>query len=269
VVTEQGSAHQSYDPAYFKDLFEIEDRHFWFRARNRMVSILAKQMLPDTAQRYKILEIGCGTGNVLRVLDQACPGGMVIGADLFAQGLQYAKQRTSCPLVQGDMHHLPFNAQFDLIGLFDVLEHLPDDETILKNLQSMLRPGGRLFLTVPAHPSLWSYFDTASHHCRRYKPTELKARLHCAGFRVEYLTQYMASLFPAVWLGRRVARLMGQRSTVSADSTHDLALRELRIRPVFNGVLAFLLDQETRAIARRMRLPIGTSVLAIAYKEPL
>lgn len=267
-MTAQGPSHQSYDPAYFKELFKIEDRHFWFRARNGMVSILVQQMLPDPVQRYKVLEIGCGTGNVLRVLDQACPGGIVIGVDLFAQGLQYARQRTSCPLVQGDMHHLPFNTQFDLIGMFDVLEHLPDDQAILEHIQSMLRPGGRLFLTAPAHPSLWSYFDTASHHCRRYRPAELEARLLGAGFRVEYLSQYMASIFPAVWLGRRMARLLGQRLAAGADSTRDLALRELRIKPVVNGILAFLLNQETRAIARRMRLPIGTSVLAIGHKEP-
>ena len=98
-MTEQVPSHQSYDPAYFKELFEVEDRHFWFRARNRMISVVVKQILSDPAESYKILEIGCGTGNVLRILDQACPAGMVIGADLFAQGLQYARQRTTCPLV--------------------------------------------------------------------------------------------------------------------------------------------------------------------------
>lgn len=267
-MTEQRPSQQSYDPVYFKELLEVEDRHFWFRSRNRMVWIMAKQMFPDPAQRYRILEIGCGTGNVLRVLDQACPGGIVIGVDLFAQGLRYARHRTICPLIQGDIHHLPFNTQFDLIGLFDVLEHLPDDEGILQHLQSMLKPGGRLFLTVPAHPSLWSYFDIDSHHCRRYKPAELEARLLGAGFKVEYLTQYMASIFPAVWLGRRVAKLLGKHLAISRDSIHDLALRELRIRPVLNEVLAFLLEQETRAIARRIRLPIGTSLLAIGHKRP-
>jgi SAM-dependent methyltransferase len=263
---QQDPLHQSYDPTYFAHLFEIEDRHFWFRARNRIVSILVKQILSSERQNTRILEIGCGTGNVLRVLEQACTNGTVIGVDLFAQGLRYAKQRTSCPLVQGDMRSLPFNTDFDLIGLFDVLEHLPDDERILQYTRSLLRPGGRLLLTVPAHPSLWSYFDTASHHRRRYRPIELETRLVCAGFQVEYATQYMACIFPVVWLGRRIAKLVRQYSAGYTDSPDDLALRELHITPVLNDVLAFLLALETHVIARGGRLPIGTSLIAVGRK---
>ena len=157
--------------------------------------------------------------------------------------------------------------QFHLIGLFDVLEHLPDDMQVLRDVHTMLAQDGVLLLTVPAHPSLWSYFDEASHHCRRYRLGELRSKLNNTDYQVEYLTQYMASIFPVVWLGRRLKSLIDRRPSGSADRTNALARAELRITPVANGLLAFLLAPEARLIARRRRLPMGTSLLAIARKE--
>ncbi len=260
-------SHASFDPAYFRRLGAIEDRHFWHRSRNRVISTLVAKIAVGFASGYRVLEVGCGTGNVLRVLERTCQHGTVVGMDLFADGLQYARRRTSCLLVQGDIHTPPFGTQFDLIGLFDVLEHLPDDMQILRDLHAMLAPGGVLLLTVPAHRSLWSYFDEASHHCRRYELAELQSKLVGTGYRVEYLTQYMATIFPLVWLGRRLAALIDRRPSGDADRTHDLAHRELRITPVVNDLLAVLLAQEARVIGRLGSLPIGTSLVAVARKN--
>lgn len=105
-------------------------------------------------QGYRVLNVGCGTGKELRMLEQACPNGVVVGMDLFIEGLHYARQRTSCSLIQGDIHKPPFDTQFNLIVLFDVLEHLPDDVHVLYKLNAMLAPAGALLLTVPAHPFL-------------------------------------------------------------------------------------------------------------------
>lgn len=261
------AAHRSYDPTYFKRLFAVEDRHFWFRARNRVILTLVRQITAGLPPGYRVLEVGCGTGNVLRVLEQACPDGVVVGMDLFAEGLQYARQRTSCFLLQGDIHAPPFGTRFDLIGLFDLLEHLPDDMKVLRNVHAILAPQGTLLLTVPAYPSLWSYFDKASHHCRRYALTELKSKLIHAGYRVEFITHYMASIFPLAWLGRRLATLTNQRRAGRAGRTRDLATRELRVMPLVNGLLALVLAQEARVIAGRHRLPVGTSLLAIARED--
>jgi SAM-dependent methyltransferase len=258
-------AHSSYEPAYFSPLFAIEDRHFWFRARNRVISQLVASLTRRLPPGYHVLEVGCGTGNVLRVLEQACPRGTVIGMDLFAQGLSFARRRTACPLVQGDVHAAPFRVPFEVIGLFDVLEHLSDDQRILADLWTLLAPGGTLLLTVPAHAVLWSYFDEAAHHCRRYAPAELHQKLRAAGYEVEYLTQYMAPLFPLVWLGRRLARLVPHRDR-AARTADALALSELRITPGLNGLLSWLLAREAPLIARRRQLPIGTSLLAVARK---
>lgn len=257
----------SYDPVYFAPLFAIEDRHFWFRARNHVITIIAQQVADRLTAGYRTLEVGCGTGNTLRILEQVCTRGSVMGMDLFAEGLSYARQRTICPLVQGDMHAAPFNTQFDLIGLFDVLEHLPDDIQVLHDLHAMLAPDGTLLLTVPAHPSLWSYFDEASHHCRRYELDDLEHKLISTGYRVEYLTYYMMSIFPLIWLGRRFATLTNQRTTHTKNHTYNLATRELRIIPLVNEMLCWILEQETQLIRRRYRLSVGTSLLVVAHKS--
>ena len=266
-LSSKPSANRSYNPDYFALLSTIEDQHFWFRARNRVISALISQISAGLAAGYRVLEVGCGTGNVLRVLERACPDGVVVGMDLFAEGLLYARERTSCFLLQGDIHAAPFGAQFDLIGLFDVLEHLPDDERVLRDLHAMLAFEGTLLLTVPAHRSLWSYFDEASLHCRRYELAELESKLIRTGYRVEYLTPYLAGIYPFVWVGRRLAALIDRRQADKAGRAADLMSGELRIIPVVNELLTWMLSWEVRLLAGRCRLPIGTSLLAIARKE--
>ena len=258
---------RNYDPNSFAPLFDVEDRHFWFRARNQAIAALASQIATSMTPGYRVLEAGCGTGNVLRVLERTCSGGMVVGMDLFSEGLQFARRRTSCALVHGDINALPFAGPFDLVCLFDVLEHLHDDVQVLDSLHKVLSQNGVLLLTVPAHPSLWSYFDEASHHCRRYGVGELSSKLVGAGYRVEYITYYMASIFPLVWLGRRLMALRRQKATTDVDGAKALASGELRVIPVVNGLLAFLLSLEARLIARRRHLPIGTSLLAVARRD--
>ncbi len=257
----------TYDPNFFAPLFAMEDRHFWFRARNKLVAELLCQITANFPVGYRVLEPGCGTGNTLRILEQGCVNGLVIGMDLFREGLCYAHLRTSCPLVQAELHHLPFGEAFNLICLFDVLEHLPDDWQTLKDLHAMLEPGGSLFLTVPAQQSLWSYFDEVARHCRRYDIGELTEKLVETGYKVEYITYYMASLFPLVWAGRRIAAWLNKARKNSENDAHELSLREFRIIPIINPALAFILAQENRLLARRYSLPFGTSLLVIAHRE--
>ena len=94
-------------PPDFAELFAAERRHFWFRARNKLLSAVVRQLVADLADGYRLLEVGCGTGNVLRALEQVCTRGNVIGLDLYPQGLHLAGQRSDCPLVAADIHHLP------------------------------------------------------------------------------------------------------------------------------------------------------------------
>jgi SAM-dependent methyltransferase len=259
--------HETYDPAYFAPLFKAEEGHFWFRARNRILQTLVSQVVKGLPPGYRVLDLGCGTGGVLRALEPVCRDGVLIGMDLFPDALTLARRRVACELVQGDVHHPPFTQPFDLIGSFDVLEHLDDDVGVLRSMHKMLAPGGALLLTVPAHMSLWSRLDEVGHHCRRYEPGELEGRLGECGFSVEHSTQFMASIFPLVWLSRRLANWKANRSKQGDQIASGIATDELRIVPVFNEVLTAMLLLESRFIARRWRLPLGTSILALARKN--
>jgi SAM-dependent methyltransferase len=259
VVTTHGLADNTAE--VFAALFAAEDRHFWFRARNEVLAGVVRQIVGSFDAGYRVLEVGCGTGNVLRVLEQVCVHGHVTGMDLHDEGLQYARQRVKCPLIAGDIHTTTFEQPFHLIGLFDVLEHLPDDVRILQALRRNLAPSGRLLLTVPAHQALWSYSDEYGGHYRRYSPQQLRAVLEEAGFHVEFSTQFMMMLYPFMKLGRL---WNGRGQVQTLEDRKERSLRELQVSAIPNAVLYSLLRWEAWWLAGRRRLPLGTSLLAIA-----
>ena len=254
----EGVPTEHYDAQFFPAMFAAEDRHFWFRHRNAVIGRLLQPLWQQRGRAGgRILEVGCGTGNVLRVVDRVCAGALVVGMELFIEGLHFARRRTSARLVCGRIESLPFRCDFSLIGLFDVLEHIPDDAAALRALHAQLEHNGTLMLTVPAHQCLWSRFDEAAGHCRRYSGDGLRQVLTAAKFHVEYLSAFMLPLFPVVWLSRRV----GDRT-----STSDAVQRELDVPAVLNAGLRAVLKLEEPFVNGVVRLPLGTSLVAIARK---
>jgi SAM-dependent methyltransferase len=262
-VSNGSTRNGGYDPFFFDRLAQIEDRHFWFRARNRLIFELTARISSSLRPGSRVLEVGCGTGNVLRMLSRACPEGRVFGLELWFDGLRYAQRRCDVFLVQGDVRHCPFGKPFDLIGLFDVLEHVQEERETLASLWKLLGPGGRLLLTVPAHQSLWSYFDEAAQHCRRYSADDIHEKLTEAGFQVEFLSQFMASIFPLVWIFRK---MRGLRNQSDFDNSRAKASDEFQLVPIVNQILTALLTLESRWVARGHHMPIGTSLVAVARR---
>lgn len=254
-----------YDPDHFAAVFAAEDRHFWFGARNRALSAIIGGLTPQLPAGYRVLEIGCGTGNTLRVLKEACSAAaLIVGVDLFEEGLAYARRRTDVSLVRARIERAPFGVRFDVVGMFDVLEHLEDDAAALREVRTLTAPGGYLVLTVPAHQALWSRFDEEAHHCRRYESDQLHERLSIAGFAVDYLTPFMGALYPVLRVSRWLsARAHSVRARLGRESK-SAVLNELRFRPLVNDLLAFILSREAPLLRRRMQLPMGTSLLAVA-----
>jgi SAM-dependent methyltransferase len=156
-----------------------------------------------------------------------------------------------------------------LLCLFDVLEHLTADEEVLRDLYALLAPGGRLLLTVPAWPALWSYYDVAQRHRRRYRPRELAAKLRAAGFAVEYLTPILSGMLPLILLNRVLAPLAARLARASSPPAAEKALADLLPPPApINALLTRLLAWERPLVARRRRVPAGTSLLALARRLP-
>jgi SAM-dependent methyltransferase len=248
-----------YDEASFAKLFAVEDRHFWFRARNVLIEGIAARAL-SAIEAPAILEIGCGNGNVLGALARACENGRVIGLDFKAQALAHARRRSSLMLVQADATRTPFSIPFDLVGMFDVLEHIQDDSATLRSAHGLLRPGGKLLITVPALMDLWSYADLAAKHCRRYELAELTGKLKSTGFEVEFVSPFMTILYPAMRLWRFLNRGGSETDTERFE-------RDLQIVPIVNDAAAWLMSSEARWVAAGHRLPFGASLVALAVKS--
>jgi SAM-dependent methyltransferase len=257
-----GAAH--YNPDDFAKLRPVEDTHFWFVGRNNILGAALGTVTADGRGPNSVLEIGCGTGNTLRVLRESLPKATLIGMDAFHSGLLHAKHRTNASVVEGRIEHMPFRKRFALIGMFDVLEHIEDDVAALVAVHASLETGGSLILTVPANPSLWSRFDEESEHQRRYTESHLRKVLSAAQFRVEYVTHFMSVTYPALWASRHLDQLVSAIGWKRPAIAESAISRELRVPHIVNALFGRLLRLELPFIRRRYHLPVGTSLLAIA-----
>ena len=211
-------------------------------------------------EKHRLFDVGCGSGGLLEFL--ASSGIRVAGAcDAYVESLRLVRQRVRAPLVLIDEGRLPpLGAGQTLLGLFDVLEHIDDDEGTLGFLYSVLEPGGVLALTVPAHPFLFDEMDVLAHHRRRYRLPDLRRKLERAGFRVERITHFMSPLVAPLLLLRSLGRLFAGRRSASGRRAV-----ELRPLPGLNELLTFLLSAE-RLLLRWFSLPFGSSILAMAVR---
>jgi SAM-dependent methyltransferase len=245
-----------YDASYFRRIAEKEPHSFWFRARNRVIVSAVRRHFPEARS---MLEVGCGTGFVLAGLHDAFPDMRLVGSELFAEGLEIARSRlpAEVELVVADAHAMPYTAEFDLAGAFDVLEHIEDDLSALEGLRRSVRSGGGLVLTVPQHPALWSAADTFAHHARRYRRDDLLQKLRLAGFKAIEATSFVTTLLPAMVLSRVAHRVVRR----PYDPIEELVPGRL------NAVFERLLDLEGRMIERGHSLPFGGSLLVVARAQ--
>lgn len=257
VALAPGLAAQSegFDPALFAELAGLEQGNFWFRARNRLILWALHRYVPAFSN---FLEVGCGTGYVLQGVAEAFPGACICGTEAQTEGLQFAADRVPrASFLQMDARQMPFDGEFDVIGAFDVIEHIHEDEAVLAQLRRALRPGASLLLTVPQHPFLWSEYDVRAHHVRRYTGCELRQKLARAGFDIVKMTSFVSVLLPLMMLSRLTRR------TDAAD--YD-PLAELRIGTLANALLERALDAERLLIRAGLPLPFGGSLLAVARR---
>ena len=242
---------------YFVELVHLEEGNFWFRSRNRLI---LWAIATYGGELESFLEIGCGTGYVLSGVSAAFPNVRLQGSEIFTAGLGFAASRLpSVKIIQADARNIPFDEEFDAVGAFDVLEHIVEDELVLANVRSALRPGGVLFLTVPQHAWLWSKIDEYAQHVRRYRSADLHRKFEIAGFQIVRSTSFVTFLLPAMIASRLFSRAdLGTRS----DPT-----REFRIPAVINWAFFHLLAAELALIKRGVDFAVGGSRFVVAKKK--
>ena len=247
------------DAAVFDYQFSVEQKHFWHNGRREIILDILKRHIPGLTE-CRMLEIGCGTGYVLSYLQQNGIG--IEGADISTDALKHCRQRAGgIGLYQVDIHSLPFRDDFDIIGLFDVLEHIDEDESALANINQALKPGGKALITVPAHRFLQSYKEIGKHK-RRYSKKELVDKLERNGFIVNSISYYMFFLLPLIFLIRTINNIRHSRSATPPG----IRGTEHMIIPFVNGAFLRLLRLEKR-LMRYLTLPFGASLVVLAEKK--
>jgi SAM-dependent methyltransferase len=247
--------NEGFLPEYFNKLAPLESENFWFRSRNLLIIWALRHYF---AQAKNFLEIGCGTGFVLSGIRREFPALKLSGSEIFTQGLVFARQRLpGVELFQMDACHTPFDSEFDVIGVFDVLEHIEDDERALREMFQATKPGGGIILTVPQHPFLWSRVDDYSFHKRRYTHQELVDKLSRAGFKIIRITSFASFILPLMMFSRWKSR----RSKMPFNP-----LAEYRIPPQLNWALETVMALERSLIAAGVSFPAGGSLLTTAMR---
>jgi SAM-dependent methyltransferase len=247
---------EGFDASYFGRLAELEPGSFWFRSRNRLLCWALEHYFPDAKSFF---EIGCGTGFVLAHIRKEFQQLTVVGSEVFSKGLSFASERLpGVDLFQMDACQIPFESEFDVIGAFDVLEHIGDDELVLSQMHRAVRKGGGILLTVPQHSFLWSEVDEYSRHLRRYSVSELKAKVKRAGFRTLRATSFVSLLLPLML----IARLKQRPAHLEFDP-----VAEFKLSISANFLLQRVMDVERAMIRLGVSFPAGGSLLLIAKRQ--
>jgi SAM-dependent methyltransferase len=228
---------------------ELDERHWWYRARRDILAALirCRIALPKDA---RILEIGCGTGHNLEMLQGF---GRADGIEIDPKARAMAERRLGRPIGSAPLPDLTGveNGAYDLVAILDVLEHVEEDRAALESIARTLKPGGRILIAVPAHPWMWSAHDEVNHHKRRYTRKTLRKVIGDAGLRIEMLSWFNSLLFPLAAAARVAGRITGK------DDSDDA----LPSKPV-NSLFAAVFGLE-RYLIGRVPLTPGVSLVAI------
>ncbi len=232
-----------------------EDSWWWSVGRRSLIANLWKRY-GDRDGSPAFLEIGCGTGGMLKDLSQL---GTAYGLDVASEALKYCNQRGLDGLCLGDAAALPYrDARFDAVVCIDVLEHLDDDGAALAEIYRVCKPGGKILATVPAFQFLWSRRDEQLHHKRRYTLGQVKERVAAAGFQILKASYINLPVFLPLLLMVKTGQLAPSRS---ASIKVDFAM----VPGPLNRVLAGVMALESRLV-RHVNMPIGSSIACVALK---
>jgi SAM-dependent methyltransferase len=234
----------------YQQMAELDDRHWWYRARRKIIADLIRREAtpPPGAQ---ILEIGCGTGHNLAMLSGF---GHVDGLELDEESRTLSEKRLGRAVLSSPLPELAGvpAAHYDLVGAFDVIEHIDDDHAALASIATRLKPGGKFVMTVPAHQWMWSAHDVVNHHKRRYSKRGLERLIEASPLRLDRIGYFNSLLFPLAVAERAASKLRGKDSA------------DVHLPPApLNAALERIFEAE-RYVVGRLPLPPGLSLFAVA-----
>jgi ubiquinone/menaquinone biosynthesis C-methylase UbiE len=233
---------------------------WWWEVGRRA---LARRLLEHYASarpngsRTRILEIGCGSGALLKDLQD---DNTVYGVDVAEAALKICRERGLDCVTMGDVTALPYaDGALDTVIAIDVLEHIEDDAAAVREIHRVLKPAATMIVTVPAFKMLWSRRDVDHHHKRRYRVSEISKRLKDGGFTVVKATYVnLPVFFPLFFMVKAGQLSAGDTTSVSRDFG-------IVPKPI-NAVLARMMEAEAR-ITPHVNLPFGSSIACVGRKK--
>jgi len=229
-----------------------EMSHWWYVERRRLFGRIIRSYFPEI-KKARCADIGASTGanltlfSELGVLDS-------VGLEYQYEAIQLAKRKSSFPILQGSGENLPFsNDSFDLVTCTDVLEHITNDDSTIREINRVLKPGGYVLITVPAFQSLWGHQDEVSHHLRRYTRRDIEKIVTQEGFEIMESFYFNWIMFLPVWIIRLISRLVSFKMRSEGDINS----------PTLNKMMMIVFRLDC-VLARRIPFPFGVSVLIFA-----
>lgn len=238
---------------------QVEDHHWWFTGKHRLVANLLRAHLPKAPSGGRtLLDVGAGTGRVMELLSAF---GAAYGCDLSPDALRFCRER-GLAVARADAARLPFvPGGFDAVTLLDVIYHrgVADDVAVLREVRQVLKPGGLLVLTESAHQWLYSRHDVAVHARQRYGKRELGEKLERAGFRVARLGYATCLLFPVALAVRLAGKVAGRLA--GGEAASDVTMPSAPMNAALSAITRFEAD-----LLPRLHLPVGLGLYAVAAK---
>ncbi|HRS79494.1 MAG TPA: class I SAM-dependent methyltransferase [Spirochaetota bacterium] len=250
------SDYKDYESKGLDGLYQYERIHFWFKNRALLIRNLFNKYVDKNSL---IMDLGAGTGFMAKMLADC--GYSVAAGEIHRNGLEYAKKLGITDLYQFDLFNPPFSEHFDVISIFDVIEHFDEDIRALEIIHSMLKPNGMVVCTVPAHQWLWGGSDAMASHKRRYSKKKLTKSFEKAGFEILYISGFYLTLIPMFFLRKLIYPDKSQ--TVPDDEIPEY---DISINPVINKILEFITYLEI-SIIKKISFPCGASFALIALKR--
>lgn len=255
------NAESFFSKETFENVFASEMTSFWYNVRNTIICQTISHYLLKT---NRVIEVGSGTGYVASAIRNM--GYSVDCADLSFDALSFCQTRNAGQsYFLLNMEDAIFIEEYDAVCAFDIIEHMEHDNVALKNMHRMLKPGGVLFITVPACRSLWSIGDEVAEHKRRYSHKELQESIEREGFQVCRITCFMSLLFPMYFVLTKISIFLSFKR-YTKEKRREKWFSQFNPSPTLNFFLYHIFNIEP-LLLRYINLPLGSSLMCVARKN--
>lgn len=246
------------DRSFLDNYYKVEREHWWFRVRESIILDVFKTSV-FKGKPLNILNVGAATGRSSEMLQ---PFGDVQSIEYDQPSYEFCRDTLHMTIDQGSITELPYeDGAFDCVCAFDVVEHVEDHELAIQNLFRVCKPGGKVFITVPAFMSLWSNHDIVNHHFRRYKQKPMLALFSANGGKLVRSTYFNFILFIPIFLIRSIQKLFVRKKPEQLKADNEL-FESNALNALFFKVFSL-----ERKLLNRFNLPFGVSLLVLWEKE--